>query len=106
MHHQSHTVIWLAVNQQNVYFHTGKEAEAVELASTYHKHLVEWFELNQQSSEAVHLLYTEILLHYMFDAKLQKWQWGSDKVISRIYTVHPNDHENISYVCYIVVAWI
>ena len=91
-------------NQQNVYFHTGKEAEAVELASTYHMHLVEWFELNQQSSEAVHLLYTEILLHYMFDAKLQKWQWGSDKVISRIYTVHPNDHENISYVCYIVVA--
>ena len=40
--------------------------------------------------------YTEMPLHFIFDAKLQKWhkrQRGGDKVISRIYTVHPNEHE-------------
>ena len=83
-------------DQQNVYFHAGNEAEAVERISTCHTHLTAWFELNRQSSEAVHLLYTEMPLHYIFDVKLRKWrkrQRGGDKVISRIYTVHPNEHE-------------
>ena len=75
MHHQSHTVIRLAIHlpdQQNVYFHAGNEAEAVERISTCHTHLTAWFELNRQSSEAVHLLYTEMPLHYIFDVKLRK----------------------------------
>ena len=99
LHHQSHVIIRLAVNlpdQQNVYFHAGNEAEAVECVSACRTHLTTWFELNWQSSEAVHLLYTEMPLHYIFDAKVQKWykhQRDSDKVISRIYTVHPNEHE-------------
>ena len=99
MHHQSHTVFRLAVHlpdQQNVYFHTGKESEAVEHANAYHAHLTAWFKLNQQGSEAAHLFYTEMPLHFIFGAKLPKWhkhQRGGDKVISCIYTVHPNEHE-------------
>ena len=66
LHHQSHVIIRLAVNlpdQQNIYFHAGNEAEAVECVSTCRTHLTAWFELNWQSSEAVHLLYTEMPLY-------------------------------------------
>ena len=99
MHHQSHTIIRLPVHlpdQQNVYFQTGKADEAVDRAGTHHTQLTAWFELNQSGNESANLLYTDVPLHYVFNNSLKKWrrrQRGSDKVISRIYTVHPSENE-------------
>jgi len=68
MHHQSHTIVWLAVHlpdQQKIYFQHGEEELGVHKASCQDTHLTAWFKLNQSDPDATELLYTA--MHYTFD---------------------------------------
>lgn len=73
MHQQSHTIVRLAVHEggyQNVYFHEGREEEALEAATTKYSTLTAWFELNKRDPEARKYLYAEIPKHYRYNLKL------------------------------------
>jgi len=68
MHHQSHTIVCLAVHlpdQKNVYFHHGEEEYPLLNAVQKDTHLTAWFKLSQIDPDFNNLLYTEILTHYI-----------------------------------------
>jgi len=51
---------------------------------------------SEMGSDATKLLYTDVPVHYTFDNQSRKWKKqlrGSDKVISRIYDISPNNSE-------------
>lgn len=95
MHEQSHTVIRLAVHDeecQNVYFQEGEEEKALESSISKETTLTAWFELNKKDGNARQLLYSEIPEYYRFDGK--KWRLRMQKKkkkIGRMYGVSPND---------------
>ena len=63
MHGMSHTIYRLPVHlpdQQNVYFRSGMEEEAVEKAASNETQLTAWFELKRNCEDAKKYLYTEI----------------------------------------------
>ena len=99
MHHQSHTIVRLAVHlpgQQNVYSHEGEEQHALENASGHDTHLTAWFKLNKSDLNANGLLYTEIPTHYIFNTSTRKWhrrKKGGAKIVSHIYAISPSDQE-------------
>ncbi|KMQ87777.1 hypothetical protein RF55_12854 [Lasius niger] len=96
---KSHTVIRLAVhlpNRQMVYFRAGNEEQAAERELNRDTMLTAWFKLNQTDENAVQFLYTDIPYHYVYDKKETKWKprkKGSEKIISRLYTVSIKDIE-------------
>ena len=85
MHHQSHTIVRLAIhlpNEQKIYFREGQEVQALHNACDHDMHLTAWFKLNESDESANGLLYTEIPI---FDINTRKWQKrkrGGNKVIS------------------------
>ena len=99
MHEQSHTIYRLAIHlphKQRLYFLPGEESEAVERATSRNTHLTAWFQLNADDADAHQYLYTEIAQHYVFVDCEKKWakrRRGGDRVISRMYSVSPNDPE-------------
>ena len=88
MHHQSHTIVRLAIhlpNEQKIYFREGQEVQALHNACDRDTHLTAWFKLNESDESANGLLYTEIPKSYIFDINTRKWQKrkrGGNKVIS------------------------
>lgn len=73
MHEQSHTIVRLAVHEegyQSVYFHEGREEEALQAASIKNTTLTAWFELNTRDENAHKYLYAEIPQHYRYYLKL------------------------------------
>ena len=97
MHHHSHTIIRLAVHlPQSVYFIQGHEEQALLNANECDTHLTAWFKLNESDDDACHLLYSDVPTHYTFDSFSQQWRKrhkGGNKIISRMYTVSPNEQE-------------
>ena len=102
MHGKSHVVHRLPVhlpNMQNVYFQSGREEEALARDSTK---LTAWFALNRSDVSANKYLYTEIPSHYTFVNKEKIWKprkRGGESVISRMYSVSPNDRERFAFRC-------
>ena len=99
MHEQSHTVIRLPVHlldQQPVYFQEGYQQEALERSAHGDTQLTGWFRLNQEDENAHQYLYTEIPTYYLFNKTNKKWvqrKRNGDKIISRMYSVSPKEHE-------------
>ncbi len=96
MHDISHAIIRLAVHlpeEQIVYFQQGKEMEALESASSKETMLTAWFKLNLRNTSAKQYLYSDIPEHYVFDKETNSRQPRKMKIISRMYTVSPNDAE-------------
>lgn len=97
MHDRSHTVIRLPVHlpgHQRITFEEGREEEALLEAQTKMTKLEAYFKLNQNDHNAREYLYAEIPKHYTYgrvEWKLRKI--GSNKVVSRMYTVSPKDEE-------------
>lgn len=97
MQYQTHTIVRLDChlpNQQVVYFREGGEDQAV--ANPRQTKLQAYFRLNQVDHEARIHLYNEIPQHYTWNESNKSWkkrQRGSDKVISRLYTVNPKNVE-------------
>ena len=95
MHGKSHVIFRLPVHlpdQQNIYFHSGNEEEAVQSATN--TQLTAWFKLNLDSPEARQYLYTDIPKHYTFNKKNGLWKprkRGGNKIISRMYSASPRD---------------
>lgn len=97
MHDRSHTVMRLPVhllNQHTVVFQEGNEEQALALAETGKTKLTQWFELNQQNTDAHHLLYTDLPNHYVYvKGSWKKRQRGGDNIVSRMYMVNMKDEE-------------
>ena len=97
MHGKSHTIIRLPVHlpeQQNVYFRSGSEEEAVERGTK--SQLIAFFQLNLSCPEARRHLYSEIPNHYVYDKKRALWKQrkqGGEKMIGRMYSASPRDRE-------------
>ena len=97
MHGKSHTIIRLPVHlpeQQNVYFRSGSEEEAVETGTK--TQLTAFFQLNLSCPEARRHLYNEIPNHYVYDKKRALWKQrkqGGKKIIGRMYSASPRDRE-------------
>ena len=97
MHDRSHAVLRLPVHlphQQTIIFEEGREEEALQAAQLKCTKLEAWFQLNQRSTTARNIKYTEIPYHYVF-AK-NEWkprQRGENKIIARMYTVGVKDAE-------------
>ena len=69
MHHQSHTIVHLAIhlpNEQKIYFCEGQEEQALHNACDRDMHLTTWFKLNESDVSANGLLYTEVPISYIF----------------------------------------
>ncbi|XP_024886657.1 uncharacterized protein LOC112464095 [Temnothorax curvispinosus] len=96
---KSHTVIRLAVhlpNRQMIYFKEGNQEQAAISAQKRDTTLTAWFKLNQDDERARHLLYAEVASQYVYEKKETKWklrQKGTEKIISRLYTVSIKDNE-------------
>lgn len=74
MHSRSHNIIHLAVHlplEQNIYFHHGKENEA--LTNSNETTLTAWFDLNKNNPEARKYKYCDIPKHYRFCNKTKSW---------------------------------
>ena len=99
MHEQSHTVIRLPVHlldQQPVYFQEGYQQEALERSAHGDTQLTGWFRLNQEDENAHQYLHTEIPTYYLFNKTNKKWvqrKCNGDKIISRMYSISPKEHE-------------
>ena len=99
MHGKSHTIHRLPVHlpdQQNVYFRSGMEEEALDRAANSASQLVAWFEHNQHSTDPRQYYYCEMPLHFTFDKRASVWKprkRGGAKMIARMYSVSPLDRE-------------
>ncbi|XP_064644731.1 uncharacterized protein LOC135498406 [Lineus longissimus] len=97
MQDKSHTIYRLAIhlrNQQPVYFEEGHHQDAVAAATGKHTMLTAYFSINAQ--EQTPYLYTEFPQYYVWDKAHRTWKprkQRGDKIITRIYSVTPKDHE-------------
>ena len=97
MHHQSHTVVRLAVHlpgRQQVYFAEGNEVAALDRAQQRDSMLTAWFALNRRSPDARRHRYADIPLHYTFSG--HAWRprrRGGAKVVARLVSVSATDVE-------------
>jgi hypothetical protein len=99
MYDMSHSIIRLPVHlplNQNLYFQTGNEEQALQLARQGDSKLEAWFKLNQTDHNTHTIHYPDILYHYVYSDKNQKWEpckQGAHRIISRLCTVSPKDIE-------------
>ena len=99
MHGKSHTIHRLPVHlpdQQNVYFRSGMEEEALAQEGNSASQLTAWFKHNQHSTDSRQYYYCEMPHYFTFNKKLGAWKprkRGEDKVIARMYSVSPLDRE-------------
>ena len=101
MHHQSHTVVRLAVHlpgRQQVFFAEGDEAAALDRAQRRDSTLTAWFALNRLSPDARQYRYADMPPRYTFNkaAAHRRWQprrQGAAKVIGRLVSVSATDVE-------------
>lgn len=98
MHEQSHTIIRLPVHlpeEQQVYFHDDKAAEALLRSELKSTQLIAWFNLNKDPETKSPFIYPETPLHYTWDKTKCIWIKRSRfrKVIGRMYNVSPSESE-------------
>ncbi|CAG8546899.1 18631_t:CDS:1, partial [Racocetra fulgida] len=76
MQEKSHIIIQLPVHllqEQNLYFTSGKEQDALNRASLEYTMLTAWFKLNKENEQAREILYHDILLYYRFVKQYKIW---------------------------------
>lgn len=79
---------------KTIMFEAGNEEKALQAAQTGCTKLESWFVLNGSDDDARQWLYTDIPQHYVYvDSKWKTRQRGSDKIVSRMYTVSIKDEE-------------